>query len=560
MLRLVTILFILSFRITLFGQCEKLVWSDEFDGPSIDNTKWTFETGNGQGGWGTGQLDYCTTRPENVRIENGVLVQEIRKENYVNYQYTSARMITYKKFDFTYGRVEARIKGLYSQGLGFAFWMLGSSYESVPWPKCGEIDIFELTGKTPAFNIGTAHFQESWGHQWNQGQYSLSNGTFADDFHIIGIEWSPKYIKWYIDGNVYHTFDISNKINGYDPFNRPFFIILSSGVGGSYSGNPDETTVFPMETEIDWVRVYQGSYNYEIKGSKDVIQNTANVKYTISPADTGLTYTWNVPAGAEIVSDQGTGSIYVNWGTSGGAVSVEITSACNSNTYSIPVSVVDPSTVSIAKNKPAYASSSESNLLMPEMVNDGDEGTRWSSAHSNPQWIYIDLLSRYNISKVVLKWETPSAKAFQVQVSDDHNTWQTVVTENSGTGGTQTFNLSNAIGKYIRVYGTQRNTQYGYSLYEIEVYGSEVASVPKPNKNAGSELVILPSGGRNEFTIPNTSGSITNIKVFSSVRRLINVQQSNTDYHINLSACTPGIYIIRGEKNGYSLVRKISNF
>ena len=229
---LLTILFFSVSPFMVLSQCEKLVWQDEFDGTNLDLSKWDIETGGG--GWGTGQLDYATDRPENIRIENGKLVLDIRKEDYQGHSYTSGRIRTYKKVDFQYGRIEARIKGVVSQGNGFAFWLLGSEFESVWWPKSGEVDIFENTGKYPGKNIGTAHYQESWGHAWNQGSYTLpNNGRWVDEFHTAAIEWSPTYIKYFIDGNLYHTFDISKPINGYRPFNKPFFIILSVGMGGS---------------------------------------------------------------------------------------------------------------------------------------------------------------------------------------------------------------------------------------------------------------------------------------------------------------------------------------
>jgi beta-glucanase (GH16 family) len=100
----------------LLAQCEKIKWQDEFDGPNIDLSKWEFETGGG--GWGTGQLDYATNRPENARIENGHLVLEIRKEDYLGSQYTSARLRTFNTANFLYGKIEAKVKGLYSQGNG----------------------------------------------------------------------------------------------------------------------------------------------------------------------------------------------------------------------------------------------------------------------------------------------------------------------------------------------------------------------------------------------------------------------------------------------------------
>ncbi|WP_165823907.1 carbohydrate-binding protein [Pseudochryseolinea flava] len=336
-----TLLLFVIIQVESLAQCESLVWQDEFNNSALDQSKWDIEVGGG--GWGTGQLDYATARPENIRIENGKLVLEIRKENYEGHQYTSGRIRTYKKVDFQYGRIEARLKGVYSQGNGFAFWLLGSDFESVWWPKCGEVDIFENTGKYPGKNIGTSHYQESWGHAWNQGSYTLpNNARWADDFHTAAIEWSPTYIKYFIDGNLYHTFDISNPINGYKPFNRPFFIILSVGMGGSYSGPPDATTVSPMKAEIEYIRVYKGTYSTFITGDDKIYKGEISKDYSVNVASAGHTFNWTVPAGATIAAGQGTNKVTVNWGQSGGDVSVSVGSSCGTNSYKIPVTAEEP--------------------------------------------------------------------------------------------------------------------------------------------------------------------------------------------------------------------------
>jgi beta-glucanase (GH16 family) len=322
------------------SQCERIKWQDEFTSSTLDPSKWEYEVGGG--GWGTGQLDYATARPENVRIENGKLILEIRKEDYQGHQYTSGRLRTYHTANFQYGKIEARVKGLYSQGNGFAFWLLGSDYESVIWPKCGEVDIFENTGKYPSKNIGTAHYEESWGHAWSQGSYTLPSGRWYDDFHTTAIEWSPTYIKWSIDGNVYHTMDLTNPINGYKPFNRPFFIIMSVGMGGSYSGPPDATTVLPMRAEIEYVRVYEGSYSTFIAGDDKIYKGEQSKDYSVNVPASGHTFNWTVPAGATISSGQGTNKVLVNWGQSGGDVKVTVGSSCGSNTYTMKVTAEEP--------------------------------------------------------------------------------------------------------------------------------------------------------------------------------------------------------------------------
>ncbi len=327
-----------------WAQCEKLFWQDEFNGPAIDRSKWDLEVrGDDQG---TNQLDYATDRPENARIENGQLQLNILKEEYLGKHYTSARLRTYKKLDFQYGRVVARVKGVYSQGNGFAFWMLGSDFETVTWPKCGEIDIFENTGRTPSRNIGTAHFAGPDGHQdvFSQGDTILPAGRrWADEFHDVGIEWSPTYIKWTIDGKVYHTLDLTNPLNGYRPFNRPFFIILSVGMGGNYSGPPDATTVSPMTATVDWVHVYKGTYSTFVSGDEKMYQGEQNKQYTVNTTDDGTyKYNWTVPAGATIVSGQGTPTATIDWGQTGGKVGVQVTSSCSANSYALNVTAEAP--------------------------------------------------------------------------------------------------------------------------------------------------------------------------------------------------------------------------
>ncbi|MYS22319.1 Beta-glucanase, GH16 family [Streptomyces sp. DvalAA-14] len=127
-------------------------------------------------------------------------------------------------------------------------------------------------------------------------------------------------------------------------------------------------------------------------------------------------------------------------------------------------------TTNLALNKTATASSQENVAFPASSAVDGNNGTRWSSAFSDPQWLQVDLGATHTICKAVLNWETAYGKAFQIQTSNDGSTWTTLYSTTTGTGGTQTLNLSGS-GRYIRVYGTTRSTQYGYSLWEFQVYG-----------------------------------------------------------------------------------------
>lgn len=234
-----------------------LVWSDEFDGKEIDRSKWTFDLG--ATGWGNSEMELYTDRPENVRLEDGMLVIEARKEAepVMGHEYTSARLKTQALASWTYGRIEARLKIPYGQGIWPAFWMLGDDILRSGWPACGEIDIMENIGKEPNIIHGTVHGQGYSGGGGLGGLYTLSQGRFADDFHVYAIEWQPESIRWYVDDTLFLTVTSQDTGGKKWVFDHPFFIILNLAIGGGWPGYPNETTVFPQYLHVDYVRVYQ---------------------------------------------------------------------------------------------------------------------------------------------------------------------------------------------------------------------------------------------------------------------------------------------------------------
>ena len=242
-----------------------LVWSDEFNGPNgaaVDATKWTAEVGGS--GWGNNELEYYTTRTANAYQSDGFLVIKAIKEHYtgsdfVTREYTSARLITRNKFSPQYGRLEARIKIPYGQGIWPAFWMLGNDIGTVGWPQCGEIDIMENIGREPAIVHGTIHGPGYSGDHGIGSSFTLQNSQrFADAFHTFAIEWEPNVVRFYCDGILYKTLMPANLPAGTTwVYNHAFFILMNVAVGGGWPGNPDATTVFPQTMLVDYVRVYQ---------------------------------------------------------------------------------------------------------------------------------------------------------------------------------------------------------------------------------------------------------------------------------------------------------------
>ena len=243
-----------------------LVWSDEFNGPNgsgVDPRKWVLETGGW--GWGNNELEYYTNRLQNAHIENGSLVIKALQERYTGpdgtRNYTSVRLKTQSKFSLTYGRIEARVKVPYGQGIWPAFWMLGTNIDQVGWPTCGEIDVMENIGREPSIVHGTIHGPGYSGANNLEASYTLSNGRrFTDDFHTFATEWEPNVIRFYVDGILYKTRTPADlPPNSSWVFDLPFFILLNVAVGGNWPGNPDASTVFPQTMMVDYVRAYQRS-------------------------------------------------------------------------------------------------------------------------------------------------------------------------------------------------------------------------------------------------------------------------------------------------------------
>lgn len=234
-----------------------LAWSDEFNGTSINTSNWKYESGGD--GWGNNELEYYTNRSENARIENGNLVIEARKENYSGMNYTSARLKSQGLKNWTYGKVEARMKLPAGQGVWPAFWMLGENISQVSWPKCGEIDIMEHINNESAIH-GTIHW-DSTGNNTHAQYGAASPNIDVTQYHVYSIEWDASSIKWFVDGTQYLEANIANNINGTEEFHKPFFILFNLAIGGNWPGNPDGSTPFPAKMYVDYVRVYQHGDN-----------------------------------------------------------------------------------------------------------------------------------------------------------------------------------------------------------------------------------------------------------------------------------------------------------
>ena len=240
----------------------KLVWNDEFDGPALDYSKWEIEV-NAFGG-GNHELQIYTDRKENVRVENGHLLLEARRDNHgiagTVREYSSGRIRSKRRGDWKYGKFETRAKLPAGQGVWSAIWMLPTDEKYGTWASSGEIDIMEFKGQEPDVVWGTLHYGSQWpGNKHTGNTYKLDKGNFTDDFHIFTLEWEEGAIRWYVDGRLTQTQTNWDSDGGKfpAPFDQEFHILLNLAIGGGFLGNPDETTKFPREMLVDYVRVYQ---------------------------------------------------------------------------------------------------------------------------------------------------------------------------------------------------------------------------------------------------------------------------------------------------------------
>lgn len=229
----------------------ELVWSDEFNGNYLDTNTWNYEIGTGSWGWGNNEQQYYTDR--NIKVSNGTMKITAKREDYGRMKYTSSRITTKNKKNFKYGKIEARIKMPKFKGVWPAFWMLGANQDSVGWPKCGEIDIVEAINDENLV-YGTLH----WFHDpGNNNADSGSSVAVADrtEYHVYGVEWTADKLRWYVDGKVYRTMDVSN--DSFSEVRKEYFVIFNMAIGGQWPGYDIDETAFPATMEVDWVRAYK---------------------------------------------------------------------------------------------------------------------------------------------------------------------------------------------------------------------------------------------------------------------------------------------------------------
>jgi beta-glucanase (GH16 family) len=229
-------------------------FSDDFDGAagaSPDPANWNFDVGGG--GWGNGEAQTYTRSTDNARLDgNGHLVVEARRDGD---GITSARLTTKDRFSFVHGRAEARIRLPRGTGLHPAFWLVGTDLDQVGWPQSGEIDVVESIGGAEFLYAG-AIGPDTDGQAYKLAGSRTISPSFVDDFHTYWVQRDPGVISIGVDGQTTSVFRAADLAPDQQwVFDKPFFLLLNVAVGGDWPGPADQTTPFPADMLVDWVRV-----------------------------------------------------------------------------------------------------------------------------------------------------------------------------------------------------------------------------------------------------------------------------------------------------------------
>jgi beta-glucanase (GH16 family) len=425
----------------------KLIWSDDFNGTSLDGSKWGFDLGNGfkapngdvwVSGWGNNELEYYTDRSQNAYVKDGLLHIRADAEAMNGCKYTSARLVTRGLFSKTYGRFEFRAKLPTGRGLWPAIWLLPADNAYGTWAASGEIDILEARGQHPFKVLGTLHYGETWPkNDFTEADYDLPAGGTVADFHVYALEWEPGAMRWYVDDHLYsvkrHWWSGSSgngNGNGNEkdrnpwpaPFDKSFYIIMNLAVGGNFLGDPDAQTLLPQEMQVDYVRVYDRVGGY------------------------GPTPPPGIDEGIE----------------RGGAADASTTLDKSRN---------------LARGKPATASSEENTQHTAAMANDGDPATRWCAKSGDvPQWWQVDLTAPANLRGAQLRWEMDGRiYRYIVEGSADGNAWRPLSDQSNSTSTWRMQNIAfRAAGiRYVRVRIVNLEPNTWASLAEVRVFGGE---------------------------------------------------------------------------------------
>jgi hypothetical protein len=463
------------------------IFVDDFNGPAntgVNTGNWRYTTGTGYPGgppgFGTGEVEVMTNSTSNVSLDGAGNLRITPQR--AGAGWTSGRIETNRQdFQAPAGgklRIEGRLQmpnvtGGAAKGYWPAFWALGTPYRGNlwNWPMIGELDIMEnVQGINNEW--ATMHCGTSPGGPCNEksgigGQRVCAGASCQAGFHTYAVEWdrstNPNAMRFFLDGVNFHTVSQAQvPANVWaDATNHGYFIILNVAMGGefpaAFGGGPDGGTQPGHPMVVDYVAVYS---------------------------------------------------------TNGGGTFP---------TSTVPTTTTKPPVTCgplVSRGKPATSSSIENGTLAPQYAVDGNTGTRWSSAHNEPNWITFDLGSVQPITRVKLNWEAAYGSAYTIQLSNNNSTWTDAYSTYGGTGGVEDLNVQGTA-RYVRMNGLTRATPYGFSLWEFEIYGGCTGTTTTTTTTTGTGVPTTtttttepPAGGT---WAPNTAYSVGQIVTYGGV-------------------------------------------
>jgi len=597
---------------SLSAQCPTLVWEDEFDGTSLDLTKWTHQTGDGCSlgqnlcGWGNNELQWYQSA--NTVVEDGKLKIIAKRESVGEREYTSSRINTKGKFDQTYGRFEASIKLPTGQGLWPAFWMLPTDEVYGGWPQSGEIDIMELIGSEPEIAHGTIHFGQPWPNNRSTGEaFTLNEGTFHEGFHEFAVEWEAGEIRWYVDDYLYSTKKPVDLSPEPWPFDQDFHFLLNVAVGGNWPGNPNAFTQFPQIMEVEYVRVYEGVFP-SVGGARRVRNQQEGAPYAISNAPEGSSFTWTVPEGATIATGQGTSQITVDWGETSGDIQVEVDGPCGTESLSLNVFVEPPlariisfenfddqalvtydfstgtldeeatnpdsqNEINTSERVGEYTrNASESFDVLDYNVNSTDVGSG-SLYTGGKRKFYLDVYTDAPIgTEILLQLENSSSAQPNNYPTGRHSRFQALTTKQNEWERLEfqfldrpdNFVSNLSINQFIFLFAPNSNTSSTYYIDNFDVYAEATAVNVRETISPDANLLqIRPNPFDTFLTVENKTGkTLDAIQVFSLDGKMILHQTdripAGDQKELDLSQLPAGAYLLKSiSENRVSFVKKI---
>jgi beta-glucanase (GH16 family) len=246
-----------------------LIWSDEFNGDTLDNTKWDFHLGDGCPAlcnWGNNEEQYFTNSQSNISLTNGNLIITAVDEFRSGKNYTSSRIHTDEKFEFQYGRVDIRASMPSARGTWVALFMFNKDYTILDpdafWPSGGEIDIMEYLGEAPDNILGTAHFGTDFPTSWffESENFAARDGiSFDEAYYVYSIVWEADLITWMVNDIPYHSINTqtTSALGQPYPFNDAFYFVFALSVGGNLPSITPSASDFPDSLVVDYIRVFQ---------------------------------------------------------------------------------------------------------------------------------------------------------------------------------------------------------------------------------------------------------------------------------------------------------------